>query len=86
MIDINDWRLQGQEKYLKGEPLFYKLYADRKTKTNHDHCEFCWVKFSDDSDDLKAAYTTEDDYRWICDKCFDDFKQMFLFNTSNPIH
>jgi hypothetical protein len=86
MIDINDWRLQGQEKYLKGETLFYRQYADRKTKTDHDHCEFCWAKFSDESDDLKAGYTTEDDYRWICDKCFDDFKEMFLFKTSNLLH
>jgi hypothetical protein len=86
MVDINDWRLQGQEKYLKGEILFYKQYADRKTETNHDHCEFCLVTFSDTSGDLKEGYTTEDDYRWICDQCFEDFREMFLFKTNNPHH
>ena len=26
MIEKNDWRLQGQEDYLKGENLYYKKY------------------------------------------------------------
>ena len=58
MIDNNDWRLQGQEKYLKDEILTYKKYSERQTKTDHDHCEFCSAKFSDLIDDaLKNGYT-----------------------------
>ena len=80
MVEANDWRLQGQEKYLKNETLFYKQYADRKAETDHDHCEFCGTRFSNTiSEDLKVGYTTKGDYRWICSQCFDDFKQMFSF-------
>jgi hypothetical protein len=45
MEELNDWRLQGQEKYLKGAKLFYKKYSDRKTETDHDHCEFLALNF-----------------------------------------
>ena len=24
-----------------------------------------------------AGYTTEDHYRWICDRCFQDFRELF---------
>ena len=60
--------------------MFYKNYANRKTATDHDHCEFCGTKFSDTIPDaLKIGYTTKDDYRWICQQCFEDFKDMFEF-------
>jgi len=84
MLELNDWRLQGQERYLKGAVLFYKSYADRKTETDHDHCEFCWAKFCETIPDaLKAGYTTSDDYRWICTECFEDFKGMFKFEVGD---
>ena len=78
----SDWRLQGQEKYLFGKSFVFKKYADRKTTTDHDHCEFCSDKFSDPiSDSLKSGYATEDDYRWICVTCFSDFKDKFKWTT-----
>jgi len=84
MKELNDWRLQGQERYLKSAVLFYKNYADRKTQTDHDHCEFCWAKFSDTIPDaLRSGYTTIDNYRWICLQCFNDFKEMFQFQGGN---
>jgi hypothetical protein len=84
MVNLDDWRLQGQEKYLQGVTVFYKV--DRKTTTDHDHCEFCWAKFSETIEGaLKAGYTTADDYRWICKQCFDDFKDMFSFKVGIPI-
>jgi len=73
----DDWRLQGQESW-KNETLVYKNYSDRKTETDHDHCEFCMNKFSDTiSDALNIGYTTQDDYHWICEECFADFKDRF---------
>lgn len=42
-----DWRLQGQEKYLKGATLLRKLYRAASQDWAHDHCEFCWAKFMD---------------------------------------
>ncbi|WP_346860154.1 hypothetical protein [uncultured Draconibacterium sp.] len=73
-----DLRLQGQEKYLSGEKLIFKNYADKNTKTDHDHCEFCSEKFSETLPDcLRSGYTTTDDYHWVCEKCYSDFKESF---------
>jgi hypothetical protein len=31
----------------------------------------------DAPDALHVGYATEDDYRWICDSCFAEFKDQF---------
>ncbi len=79
MVDENDWRLTGQEKYLKGVTLYWRIYTRSSESWDHDHCEFCWAKFmvEDHPDVLHEGYTTEDEYRWICKKCFEDFKGIF---------
>jgi hypothetical protein len=82
-MDTSDWRLQGQEHYLKGQTFRFKKYADRTTATDHDHCEFCGAKFSDIPGELTEGYATLDDYRWICSPCFEDFKTDFAFHLSN---
>ena len=84
MVKLDDWRLTGQEDYLMGVTLFFKNYYDRKTTTDHDHCEFCSVKFSESyPDTLQEGYATAGDYRWICPSCFEDFKDMFQFKTGS---
>ncbi len=45
--DEKDWRLQGQENYLKGATLLRKPYRALSPDWEHDHCEFCWAKFMD---------------------------------------
>ena len=78
----NDWRLQGQQKYLFGKTMIHKKYADKKTTTDHDHCEFCSGKFSTTIPDcLTEGYTTTDDYQWICENCFNDFRNDFKWTT-----
>ena len=74
---MTDWRLQGQQKYLKSKKLNFIEYGAVKDINDHDHCEFCGDKFSSKSDDLNSGYTTEDYYRWICEKCYQDFKVEF---------
>ena len=77
-----DWRLQGQENYLRLKKLVFKNYSDRTHKSDHDHCEFCGDKFSElIPESLKSGYTTENDYHWICNKCFTDFKDKFEWTT-----
>lgn len=81
MVDRNDWRLQGQERYLGGATLRRRNY--RRPRGNrswdHDHCEFCWAKFmvEDVPGVHHEGYNTRDQYRWICDDCFNDFREMF---------
>jgi hypothetical protein len=77
MIEKNDWRLTNQEIYLKNVQLIFKNYKDRISNTDHDHCEFCLEKFSEDKADLNFGYCTEDGYYWICSDCYNDFHDLF---------
>jgi hypothetical protein len=74
---MNDWRLQGQERFLQGVMLRKKQYRRYRNDWDHDHCEFCGAKFSEDEKDLHVGYVTIDDYHWICENCFEDFKNKF---------
>jgi len=79
----NDWRRQGQEKYLMGVKLIYHKYHMPRPEWDHDHCEFCGIKFTLNNNDLKKGYSTEDGYYWICDQCFNDFKSEFNWQVVN---
>lgn len=73
-----DWRLTGQEDYLNGATFIHRKYRQNKDNPDwdHDHCEFCMAKFClrGGEGSLQEGYATEDDYYWVCCKCFDDFK------------
>ncbi|NNT73252.1 hypothetical protein HKT18_13590 [Flavobacterium sp. IMCC34852] len=77
----DDWRRQGQEKYLKGIKLELRDYFLYGEGWEHDHCEFCNDKFSLNDVDLKKGYMSEDGYRWICIECFNDFKDEFSWQV-----
>lgn len=81
MVNESDWRLRGQEKYLKGVVLVRRKYHPPSAQWDHDHCEFCWAKFMEiqHPETLTEGYCTENSYRWICDNCFNDFKEQFGF-------
>lgn len=87
--DKSDWRLQGQQKYLQGVILVHRHYwqSPRGADWDRDHCEFCSAKFmiQDLPDVLHVGYATQDDYRWICEQCFTDFKDMFEWQVVNEI-
>jgi len=82
MIEKDDWRLHGQDRYLKSETLYYRNYKVIAKEREHDHCEFCWRKFTEDGDmdSINSGYTTSDNYRWICSDCYEDFKDIFNWN------
>ncbi len=71
----NDWRYTGQDKYLREVTLKYCTY--HKRLPDHEHCEFCFARFSELDKDLHSGYATVDEYHWICEKCFQDFKELF---------
>ncbi len=81
-VDSNDWRRQGQERYLKGKRLLLQPYRPYREGWDHDHCEFCGDKFSTSSADINSGYTTETGYHWVCKKCFADFKEEFEWDHS----
>jgi hypothetical protein len=80
-ISPNDWRLMGQEKYLKDVTLVRRVYRPypKDPSWDHDHCAFCSAKFmvEDYPDVLHEGYSTEDEYYWICEDCFHDFREYF---------
>ncbi len=77
-IQNDDWRRQGQERFLSGVKLIASVYQPYRQGWEHDHCEFCGAKFSImGKNDMKQGYRTEDGYHWICNQCFNDFKDEF---------
>ena len=84
MIEKDDWRLQGQEKYLTGVKLIRIPFTPLSKTWDHEHCEFCWAKFSNHEDDLHNGYVAEDKHVWICPECYEDFKEMFRWELVEP--
>jgi hypothetical protein len=86
MVGDDDWRLQGQERYLLGVRLHWQAWEPERVGNEHDHCEFCMVHFghkelSDDPDTQLAGYSTDDRQRWICRSCFEDFRDRFRWEV-----
>ena len=72
----DDWRYQGQDKFLKGLEFSFSEYIP-KLQNDHDHCEFCSNKFSNTIQDaIKEGWTDQAKNRWICKECFQDFEQV----------
>lgn len=76
-VPQDDWRRQGQEKYLKGIKLKLEDYNNYRHNWDHDHCEFCGNIFSLNEGGLNIGYTTIDNYYWICVECYKDFEDEF---------
>ncbi len=81
MLEKDDWRLSDQQKYLSDETLYHRKWKAPNEDWDHEHCSFCWGKFSESTDDLHEGYTTEDEYYWICPDCYNDFKEMFKWKV-----
>ena len=82
MITHDDWRLRGQEEYLFNKSFIHTKYIASKGYL-HKHCEFCWHKFMENCDGVKncsnEGYCTEDGLYWVCESCFNDFKDTLDF-------
>ncbi len=79
----DDWRRQGQERFLNSVKLIKREYYPFREGWDHDHCEFCGDKFSLHTSDLKEGYSTEDGYHWICNQCFNDFKEEYNWQLAD---
>jgi hypothetical protein len=64
MRESNDWRLTNQESYLKGASLENRPYEPASQENDHDHCEFCFVKFTALAmpETRQEGYSTPDGY------------------------
>lgn len=83
-MDNNDWRLMGQETYMKGvhlnkiQPINYAKQL-KQPALWHEHCEFCMEKI--DMHNEHECYCTDDKYRFICEECYEDFKENFNWSV-----
>ena len=75
-----DWRLVNQERYLANKKLIKRKFV-AIGQCDHAHCAFCWDKFGEDQDWLHTGYCTCDGYHWICEHCFQDFKNKFSWDV-----
>ncbi len=75
-----DWRLTNQMNYLYGATLKKAIFV-RTNSNDHEHCEFCMSKFSEENGMLHAGYCTLNNYWWVCEKCFQDFQVQFAWNV-----
>ncbi len=83
---MKDWRLTTQENYLKGVAITWKKFKasppnnNQRYGSDHDHCEFCGHTFMEEiiEDDCSTAgYCTLEGKHWICETCYNDFKDHF---------
>jgi hypothetical protein len=84
---VDDWRLLGQDCYLQGRHLTLRTWWPYRDGWDHDHCEFCQRPISvppaaDDPDAVVRGYVTDDDYHWVCEQCFADFREMFGWSVT----
>ena len=77
---MDDWRLNGQEDYLFKVKLFKKFFKACGIH-DHDHCDFCWDKFSENVGDLNWGYCTADEHHWVCETCYNDFNHLFKWDV-----
>jgi hypothetical protein len=84
MPEPDDWRRKGQENYLSGAILSLQKYTKQSSTWEHDHCEFCGVKFmeKEQKDVQTEGYVSNDGYRWVCKTCFEDFKSEYNWNIN----
>jgi hypothetical protein len=87
-VPADDWRRTGQERFLARAKLVFRPWRESRAGWDHDHCEFCFAKLmtAGNPNTLSAGYCTPDEYRWICPKCFDDFKEEFDFQLIEEAH
>ena len=85
---MDDWRLNGNFDDIKHQH-FTKKYFKSTEKNDHEHCCFCWIKITDQSlleECVSFGYVTRTKYgqeNWICEKCFNDFKEKFNLIEDN---
>jgi hypothetical protein len=77
--DEPDWRLSNGGDHLKGLALARRVWRETRPQWDHDHCELCMAKIADARipEALHEAYATKDEYRWICEVCFGDFREFY---------
>ena len=82
----DDWRVMGQEGYLMNKMLQHRVFDRSLCKPpDFDQCDFCFALFDKDPYHSKIAYFEPIEQVWICEKCFEDFKDHFHWTVEDQI-
>jgi hypothetical protein len=89
VVADDDWRIQGQAKYIQGATFVWRSWSSDRPDWDHDHCDICWVHcwdciFEDDPDTQHEGWATPDAAHWVCGACFEDFRNRFDFRVEAP--
>ena len=77
----DDWRIMNQEIYLQNKQLQHRRFDRSLCVDEHEQCDFCWALFDKDKDNPLYAYYVPDEKVWICEKCYNDFKDYFVWTV-----
>ncbi len=79
MINSDDPRLATDNSFLADFTWHWKTWTQTRENWDHDHCEFCGEKFMGQGvpHTLQEGYTTDDEYYWICKRCFTDSDELY---------
>ena len=69
----DDWRLlsTSPEKNLH---FLHRVFDRTISIEDYDRCEYCHDTFDEDESQPKTAYYCPEMHYWVCEKCFNDFK------------
>ena len=78
------WYIEEYEEkeYLHNKTLYAKkiIFSQR---VDHVHCELCWQRLSNYKDDQDFGYYEPDSISFICERCFNSFKDLFGWKLSD---
>ena len=63
-------------RFVRGAVLYARNYQRICETGDHDHCVSCWDKFMEEDlpDVLHCGFATQDERHWVCQECFEKFK------------
>lgn len=64
-----------QKEYLRDKRLQLREFVCNSDQ--HEHCEICWARFGMHPEDLHFGYYESHSKSWICNTCYNDFKDLF---------
>lgn len=73
----DDWRVMGQEGYLKGKTLVHRHFDRSICREDFLQCEFCWKSLEDAAGKGVLCFFEPLQKLWVCETCFEDFKAHF---------
>ncbi|MCR5808105.1 MAG: hypothetical protein K6G56_00930 [Clostridiales bacterium] len=77
LINNGEWRLTAWEACQIGNCMQHRVFDRTIVIEDFDKCSLCYERFDTDEKHPQKAYYCPDNHRWVCEKCFNDFKDLF---------